>query len=67
MRKLLATSPVALSLAGIMAAASAQAVALSLVGLLAAASAKADQHRQPQSHVSVSSTPSGGGRERPCL
>jgi hypothetical protein len=67
MRKWLATAPMALSLAGILAAASAQAVALSVVGILAAASAQADQQRQPQSHFSVSSTPSGGGRERPLL
>jgi hypothetical protein len=67
MCKWLASIPLALPIAGILAAASVQAVILSVVGMLAAASAQADQTRAPQSHYGVSSTPSGAGQERPLL
>ena len=67
MCKWLASIPLALPIAGILAAAGVQAVVLSVVGMLAAASAQADQQRAPQSHYGVSSTPSGAGRERPLL
>ena len=66
MCKWLASIPLALPIAGVLAAASVQAVILSVVGMLAAASAQADQ-RAPQSNYGVSSTPSGAGRERPLL
>lgn len=66
MCKWLASIPLALPIAGILAAAGVQAVVLSVVGMLAA-SAQADQQRAPQSHYGVSSTPSGAGRERPLL
>jgi hypothetical protein len=42
-------------------------LALSVVGMLVAASAQADQHRAPESRYGVSSTPSGAGQERPLL
>ena len=42
-------------------------VALSLAGIFATAAAQAVQHREPHSYSSLSSTPSGGGQERPYL
>jgi hypothetical protein len=67
MCKWLASIPLALPIAGILAAAGVQAVILSVVGMLVAASAQADQHRAPESRYGVSSTPSGAGQERPLL
>ena len=41
-------------------------IALSLAGIFAAAAAQSVQPRAPYSNA-ISSTPSGGGQERPCL
>ena len=43
------------------------AVALSLAGMLASASAQTYQAREPQPQAPSSSTVSGGGQERPYL
>jgi len=67
MCKWLTNIPLALPIAGVLAAAGVQAVILSVVGMLVAASAQADQTRAPQPHYGLSSTPSGAGTERPLL
>jgi hypothetical protein len=64
MRQLFAAAVIALSLAGVFAAAA-------VAGIFAAGAAQAVRHHESGYHGShssaISSTPSGGGQERPCL